>query len=1039
MKPVLHFKGPVTTQSGYGVHARQLLDGLIRSKKYDIHLQALTWGNTAILNASQDPRIAAYENLARRYENGKAKGQKYDISIQVTIPNEFERNARLVIGVTAGIECDHVSPQWLLKANSDVDVLVVPSKHAADVFQSTAYQGSDGSVLRLNKPAIVVPEGVDTTLFNLLGPTEESKQFSFSTKFNFLHVGLGLDKPFGEDRKNIANLVRWFCERFSDDEDVGLVLKVNVVNSSKLDKDLVTKRIGEIKQVAGAKALPRIHLVHERLTDVQLAGLMRHESIKAFVSLTHGEGFGLPILEAAACGLPVIATDWSGHLDFLKKGDRKLFVSLAYKLEEIPQSAVWPGVMEHGSKWASADEVDAKEKMFKVAKSYATPKRWATELAAHVAAEFNLVKTSDRFVELTGLAFGQMVKARPQTQAEVVQSFKDEYKASAPDRRKLLLTMPMSAGDVYLATGLLGPLRHKHPDCDIFFATSPQYRQIVEGHAFIHQVIDFQPWMTDVGTCEDLFDHVYTPNLGVQMKFSNWVHRGEGRNIVDEFAVQCGVTYGNPRIELLPPPASMPPEYVVFNPGSGKGQWSARAYNQWKPVVDSLVAAGVNVVQVGTIEEPFYDGCIDMRGRTPDPRMLAHVISGCMAFVGIDSFPMHLAAHVTDVPVVALFGSSYATSTGPKKKLLHVLETPDRNGCDRACYQYTCKVDADNPCINNIPAQNVVAKLSGLLFEKLGRHIEYVERLPMLSGYTHVLNAESQGYPYLESIVSMLGFCDEVVVVDGGSTDGTRQKLEEYKALYGDQLQIHDHEWDAEEPGMDGMQKAFARAMCSGEFLWQQDADEVVHEQDYGKIKKMLLSFPNDVDLLHLPVVELWGNERTVRTDRHSWKWRLSRNDFRITHGIVKHARLEDPKTGRTYAKKGMSDGCEFIDVMTGEYIPHKGFYTQELEELRQTDPQAYGERMNKIFERLPAVFHYSWANLKRKVQNFKSFWDNQWNVLYQSPAEPRFPDVVDEESLEAKVLELAARGGEHGFADVFELKRSNPEIMRPWIEEIGK
>jgi hypothetical protein len=107
---------------------------------------------------------------------------------------------------------------------------------------------------------------------------------------------------------------------------------------------------------------------------------------------------------------------------------------------------------------------------------------------------------------------------------------------------------------------------------------------------------------------------------------------------------------------------------------------------------------------------------------------------------------------------------------------------------------------------------------------------------------------------------------------------------------------------------MDGMQKAFGRAMVSPdmEFLWQQDADEIVHEDDYEKIESgPLQAFPADVDLIHLPVIELWGDQRHVRTDRHSWKWRLSRNNLRVTHGINIQARQMDPKTGRFYAKTG--------------------------------------------------------------------------------------------------------------------------------------
>lgn len=241
---------------------------------------------------------------------------------------------------------------------------------------------------------------------------------------------------------------------------------------------------------------------------------------------------------------------------------------------------------------------------------------------------------------------------------------------------------------------------------------------------------------------------------------------------------------------------------------------------------------------------------------------------------------------------------------------------------------------------------------------------------------------------------------------------------------------------------MDGMQKAFARIMCdpSAEFLWQQDCDEVVHEDDYEKVFEVARRFPADVPLVHLPVVELWGDEQTVRTDRHAWKWRLSRNEFNVTHGIVKHARVLDQKTGRVYSKPGMSDGCEYIDVMTGEYIKHRGFWDGKLDWARENNVHQYADLMHQILEKLPAVYHYSWVDIPRKVRNFKKFWNQQWSRLYNDPAPvDRFPDVETEEDILRKAEELKTRGGERGSAPTFRLKRTNPAVMKDWLERRGK
>jgi glycosyltransferase involved in cell wall biosynthesis len=324
--------------------------------------------------------------------------------------------------------------------------------------------------------------------------------------------------------------------------------------------------------------------------------------------------------------------------------------------------------------------------------------------------------------------------------------------------------------------------------------------------------------------------------------------------------------------------------------------------------------------------------------------------------------------------------------------------------------------------------------MSKLSFNK---EFKYERVYGKISGYTTAFNAVSMGYPFVECIKSMVGFCDEVVIVDGCSTDGTWQALEDLAAQE-PKIQLYQNPWDLEEPGMDGAQKAFARALCTHDFLWQQDLDEVVHEADYEKVKMITKRFPPNADILHLPVIELWGDSQHVTGRRHAWKWRMSRNKPEITHGINNHARLVHPESGKVFAKDGMSDGCEYVNVMTYEHLPHTGFWNTNFEMARLHLPEDYAKGINNVFKQLPSVFHYSWASLPLKVKQFTTNWNAQWDVLYQRERTKRFADVETEEQIKSLCSKLYEEGGEESdtIRYRFPLERSNPDVMKEWIEK---
>jgi|GEM_PF-1720599 len=332
---------------------------------------------------------------------------------------------------------------------------------------------------------------------------------------------------------------------------------------------------------------------------------------------------------------------------------------------------------------------------------------------------------------------------------------------------------------------------------------------------------------------------------------------------------------------------------------------------------------------------------------------------------------------------------------------------------------------------------------------------------PRISGYTTTLNCVKQNYPFIEAVTSMLGFCDEVCIVDGGSTDGTLEKLKELSDLdHRIKLKIIERDWnDARFAVFDGLQKAEARAMCTSDFLWQMDSDEIVHEDDYARITELAKKFPKGIDLIALPVVEYWGSQDKVRVDVNPWKWRFSRNSKNIIHGIPKsHRRLDEQ--GRLYSAG--SDGCDYIYADTFEPVPFVSFYNTEVDKARMESLlsnknalSAYENWLNNVVQNLPGVHHYSWYDIERKIHTYKNYWSKHWTALFNQTQEDTAENnkffgrpwsTVSNEDIKilAKKMKYELGGWVfHSLVDFskptpwIKLKTSSPKIMQDWTSKV--
>lgn len=380
MKTVV-LRGPTLTQSGYGVHARQIARWLLARKDFDVKFMTLPWGDTPWLLA-QDLHGGLIGEIMKRTVKPDFKA---DISFQLQLPNEWDPSiAPVNIGITAGVETDRVNPEWITCCNK-MTAIVVPSQHTKTGLTATG---------PITCPVFVVPEAY----CDAVRSTDLPRLPQFSTPFNFLIFGQLTGNNPESDRKNIFYSIKWLCETFKDDPDVGIVIKTNIGKNSRIDRGLTRGLISQIaNETRRGAAFPKVHLLHGDMSEPEVAALYKHPQIKALVALTRGEGYGLPILEAAASGLPVIATGWSGHLDFLKHGK---YVSVYYQLGEVHPSRIDGKIFVKGARWAHPSEEDFKKRALKFRHSNATPREWASDLSKVILDKYSLDSVTKMYDEV---------------------------------------------------------------------------------------------------------------------------------------------------------------------------------------------------------------------------------------------------------------------------------------------------------------------------------------------------------------------------------------------------------------------------------------------------------------------------------------------------------------------------------------------------------------------------------------------------------------------------------------------------------------
>ena len=401
MRPKVLVTAPVATRSGYGARSRDVVSALLALDKFDVKVFAVPWGSTP-QNALvlDDPRDKAIYDIIVKDQN-ELKTQP-DIHIHIVVPNEFNPIGKLNIGITAGIETTGCVPEWIQGLNK-MDMVIVPSKFSKDIFMKTVFEsqndktGQKGPDLKVEKPIEVLFEGADLNIYKSTDSFSKSLVEEFDKveeKFNFLYTGHWLQGNLGHDRKDTGMLVKTFLETFKNVKDApGLIMKTSGATFSIIDREEIISKIKDIKSTVQGE-LPNVYLFHGDFSDEEMNGLYNHPKVKAHVSLTHGEGFGRPLLEASLSEKPVIAPNWSGHTDFLKKPNAVL---IGGSISDVPKGSFPENFHVDSMKWFTVNYQEASTILKDIHKNYRKYTLNAKKITAYNRVKFSLKEMTRQF------------------------------------------------------------------------------------------------------------------------------------------------------------------------------------------------------------------------------------------------------------------------------------------------------------------------------------------------------------------------------------------------------------------------------------------------------------------------------------------------------------------------------------------------------------------------------------------------------------------------------------------------------------------
>lgn len=361
-KSLLAWEGSFLDYGSLSHVNRELTRALCADSKFQIQRVG---SNQLAGNEAQRPE---FQRLAAGLKTSSPASPQ--VTVRHAWPPDWRRPAAGKLAVIQPWEFGSLPVEWVAKA-AQVDEFWVPSTHVRDVYTQSGVPQTKVKI---------VPNGIDPDKFR---PGVEPMMLRTGKSFKFLFVGGTIG------RKGCDVLLEAFLRQFSAQDDVCLVIKDFGGKSFYSGQTMEA----HIRAAQARPNAPEILYLDTELPPEALPGL--YAACDCLVHPYRGEGFGLPILEAMACGLPVIVTAGGAADDFAKEG-------FAYKIPATRRNIgdtvsgmklAGPGwLLEPDSgalaarmKWVFENRTEARE-LGRRASDYAR-REWTWENAARIAAQ----------------------------------------------------------------------------------------------------------------------------------------------------------------------------------------------------------------------------------------------------------------------------------------------------------------------------------------------------------------------------------------------------------------------------------------------------------------------------------------------------------------------------------------------------------------------------------------------------------------------------------------------------------------------------